>query len=169
MDFACRYDSPLGQLTMKSDGESLVGLWFGGQQSGAEVPAAAHGEKALPVFSETAHWLDLYFNGERPDFTPPLSLRGSDFRREVWKLLFAIPYGKTTTYGKIAAQIADARGVARISAQAVGGAVGHNPVAIIVPCHRVVGKNGTLTGYAGGLEKKEFLLALESRNPHSFS
>lgn len=159
MNFIYRYDSPIGPLTMESDGESLIGLWFDGQKFNE-----AHEDKYLPVFSATARWLDLYFGGAQPDFTPPISLRDSEFRREVWNLLLAIPYGETTTYGELAAQIAKTRGMAKMSAQAIGGAVGHNPVPIIVPCHRVVGKNGTLTGYGGGLEKKKFLLALESRN-----
>ncbi len=159
MNFLYRYDSPIGPLTMESDGESLIGLWFDGQKFNE-----AREDKYLPVFSATARWLDLYFGGAQPDFTPPISLRDSEFRREVWNLLLAIPYGETTTYGELAAQIAKARGMAKMSAQAIGGAVGHNPVPIIVPCHRVVGKNGTLTGYGGGLEKKKFLLALESRN-----
>ncbi len=159
MNFLYRYDSPIGPLTMESDGESLIGLWFDGQKFNE-----AREDKYLPVFSATARWLDLYFGGAQPDFTPPISLRDSEFRREVWNLLLTIPYGKTTTYGELAAQIAKARGMAKMSAQAIGGAVGHNPVPIIVPCHRVVGKNETLTGYGGGLEKKKFLLALESRN-----
>ena len=159
MNFLYRYDSPIGPLTMESDGESLIGLWFDGQKFNE-----AREDKYLPVFSATARWLDFYFGGVQPDFTPPISLRDSEFRREVWNLLLTIPYGKTTTYGELAAQIAKTRGMAKMSAQAIGGAVGHNPVPIIVPCHRVVGKNGTLTGYGGGLEKKKFLLALESRN-----
>ena len=159
MNFLYRYDSPIGPLTMESDGESLIGLWFDGQKFND-----AREDKYLPVFSATARWLDFYFGGAQPDFTPPISLRDSEFRREVWNLLLTIPYGETTTYGELVAQIAKARGMAKMSAQAIGGAVGHNPVPIIVPCHRVVGKNGTLTGYGGGLEKKKFLLALESRN-----
>ena len=165
MDFICHYDSPLGGITMGSDGESLIGLWFDGQKYDADVLDETHEEKSLPVFAETVRWLDLYFDGQRPDFTPPLSLRGSDFRRDVWKLLLAVPYGKTTTYGELADRLAKARGLSRMSAQAVGGAVGHNPISIIVPCHRVVGKSGNLTGYAGGLEKKKFLLSLEGVTP----
>ena len=164
MDFTFPYDSPLGRITMGSDGDALIGLWFDGQKFDAAGLGETRQEKHLPVFSETARWLDLYFSGKRPDFTPPLAPRGSEFRRAVWKLLLRIPYGETTTYGALAAELAKARGIERMSARAVGGAVGHNPVSLIVPCHRVVGKDGRLTGYAGGLDRKKFLLDIEQRN-----
>ncbi len=112
----------------------------------------------MPVFEETKHWLDIYFSGKEPDFTPQIKLQDSKFRLAVWNILKTIPYGQTATYGEIADIIAKQTGVSKISAQAVGGAVGHNPVSIIIPCHRVIGKNGNLTGYAGGLDLKKFLL-----------
>ena len=148
MDYLNRYLSPLGDITLSSDGSALTGLWFGEYGKGPE--------KDLPVFDTAKRWLDVYFRGSAPDFTLPLNLRGSGFRKAVWKILLTIPFGKTMTYGQIAARFS-----ARMSAQAVGNAVGHNPVAIIVPCHRVLGANGKLTGYAGGLDKKISLLELE--------
>ena len=117
--------------------------------------------KELPVFEKTRRWLDAYFRGEKPDFTPPLSVETTPFRRAVWELLLTIPYGQTMTYGEIAAEIARRRGLSGMSAQAVGGAVGRNPISLIIPCHRVVGTGGSLTGYAGGIEKKVKLLELE--------
>ena len=115
-------------------------------------------EKNLAVFDQTRRWLDLYFSGREPGFTPALNPAGSAFRRAVWEILLKIPYGKTTTYGQIAREIAAARGLAKMSAQAVGGAVGHNEISIIIPCHRVVGTHGSLTGYAGGIDRKIKLL-----------
>ncbi len=160
-DFVWYTDSPLGGITMASDGTHLVGLWFDGQAFFACGLAKEHEEKDLPIFQETERWLAVYFSGERPDFTPPLLLRGTSFQREVWDILLTIPYGETMTYGEIAAQMAARKGIAKMSAQAVGGAVGHNPVTLVVPCHRVVGAKGNLTGYAGGLERKVRLLELE--------
>ena len=116
----------------------------------------------MPVLGDACRWLDVYFSGREPDFTPKLHLIGSDFRQAVWALLLQIPYGQTTTYGALAKQLAEINSGKRVSAQAVGGAVGHNPVSIIVPCHRVVGSDGSLTGYAGGIEKKIRLLTLEN-------
>ena len=161
MDYICRTGSPLGGITLASDGQSLTGLWFDGQKFYARTLDPVHTEKALPVFDETRRWLDTYFSGKAPDFTPPLSLRGTAFQLAVWEILRAIPYGKTMTYGQIAKKLALRAGLPRMSAQAVGGAVDRNPVSVIVPCHRVVGSDGSLTGYAGGLEKKKALLALE--------
>ena len=155
MDYTCHYDSPLGGITLASDGEALTGLWFDGQKYFADTLDAEHAEKRLPVFDEAVRWLDLYFGGEVPDFTPELSPRGSAFRRRVWNALLAIPYGHTTTYGEIAKKLGCK------SAQAVGGAVGRNPVSLLIPCHRVLGADGSLTGYAGGVDKKRSLLALE--------
>lgn len=155
------YNAPIGKMTMVSDGTALTSLVFDRQKYyETEVPKDCI-EKLLPIFDETVRWLDIYFGGREPDFTPAISLKGSDFRSEVWDILMEIPYGEVTTYGEIAKQIAKKRGINRMSAQAVGGAVGHNPISIIVPCHRVVGANGKLTGYAGGLEKKVELLRLE--------
>lgn len=161
MEYSHHYDSPLGGITLTSDGEALTGLRFDGQKYADALPAHARGEEVLPVFEQTERWLDAYFGGERPDFTPLLHLRASAFRVSVWETLLTIPYGQTTTYGAIATAVAARMGLARMSAQAVGGAVGHNPIAIIIPCHRVVGADGSLTGYAGGLERKRSLLTLE--------
>ena len=153
--YAGCYESPLGSLLMTSDGEALTGLSF------VDEPSALQVTQSLPVFAAASRWLDLYFSGKVPDFTPQLSLQGSDFRRAVWEILLTIPYGQTISYGEIADMIARRRQLGKMSAQAVGGAVGHNPVGIIVPCHRVVGKDGSLTGYGGGIWRKEWLLRLE--------
>ena len=168
MDFIYRYDSPLGLITMACDGNALTGLWFNGQKHFGESLSADHTERFLPVFDETGRWLDLYFSGSIPDFTPPLNLRGTAFRRAVWEILLTIPYGRTTTYGRIAESIAAQKETGRLSAQAVGNAVGHNPVSLIVPCHRVVGADGSLTGYAGGMDRKRRLLEMEYKGS-SFS
>ena len=154
---------------MASDGTALTGLWFDGQKYFAEGIKPDAEEKKLPIFDEAVRWLDIYFSGRRPDFTPPLNLEGTAFRKEVWQLLLQIPYGKTITYGELAAQLAAHNGLKRMSAQAVGGAVGHNPISIIVPCHRVVGTGGSLTGYAGGLAKKLALLKLEDIDTANFT
>lgn len=163
----CHYNSPLGGITLASDEEGLTGLWFDGQKyfgSGIlkddPMPEKAETKKP-PVLEQTVKWLDLYFSGQKPDFTPPLHLIGSEFRLAVWKILLEIPYGQTTTYKELAGRIAEQRGIKSMSAQAVGGAVGHNPISIIVPCHRVLGTDGSLTGYAGGIDKKISLLTLE--------
>jgi methylated-DNA-[protein]-cysteine S-methyltransferase len=155
-----RYVSPLGELYLSSDGSALTGLWFEGQKycrKAAPIQEAA----LLPVFQETENWLDLYFSGKVPDFTPPLRFRSTLFREEVWRILMTIPYGETMTYGEIADRIAREKKLIRVSARAVGNACGHNPISIIIPCHRVIGKDGSLTGYAGGLSVKEKLLSLE--------
>ena len=166
MEYVNHSISPLGEIILASDGEALTGLWFAGQKYEGSTLAAEHVEKDLPVFDETRRWLDDYFTGKDPGFTPPLHMRGTDFRKAVWKVLLTIPYGKTTTYGEIAAQIARETGCS-VSARAVGGAVGHNPISLIVPCHRVVGADGSLTGYAGGVERKEKLLEMERRTSKS--
>ena len=155
------YCSPLGSITPAADGEALTGLWFEGQKYYALYLDKEHEEKDLPVFQQAGEWLDIYFSGRAPGFTPPLRFTGSAFQNEVWAILAAIPYGKTRTYGDIARELAKKRGLAHMSAQAVGGAVGKNEISIIVPCHRVVGANGSLTGYAGGIAKKVELLKLE--------
>ena len=154
MDYIHRYNSPLGGITLAGDSEALTGLWFDGQRYFASTLDRVHAEAALPVFTEACRWLDLYFNGKAPDFIPKLNLRGTAFRKAVWEILLDIPYGKTLTYGEIA-------GLAGTSARAVGGAVSRNPVSLIVPCHRVVGADGRLAGYAGGTDKKAALLAME--------
>lgn len=161
MIYVSYYKSPIGNITMASYGESLCGLWFDGQKYFASTVKGETEDKILPVFQQTKKWLDIYFSGNEPDFTPKLSLDGSKFRKAVWDILLKIPYGSVMTYGEIAKILAKQRGISRMSAQAVGGAVGHNPVSIIVPCHRVVGTNGNLTGYAGGIDKKISLLKLE--------
>ena len=161
MQYISHYTSPIGDILLAADDAGLTGLWFQGQKYFARGLEKEQEERNLPVFDQTKAWLDLYFSGKEPDFLPPLHLIGTDFQKQVWEILLAIPYGKTTTYGKIAGQIAQRRGLAHMSAQAVGGAVGHNPISIIVPCHRVLGTDGSLTGYAGGVDKKIHLLSLE--------
>lgn len=161
MEWIYHYASPLGRMTMASDGEVLVSLCFDGQRhfSTSIPPGALEGN--LPVFNMTSRWLDIYFGGNEPDFMPPLKMQGTDFRQAVWKILLEIPYGKTMTYGEIAARLASERGLKAMSAQAVGGAVGHNPISIIVPCHRVIGVAGKMVGYGGGLARKIALLEME--------
>lgn len=161
MQYIHKYQSPLGGITLASNGKQLTGLWFDRQKYFGATFLPAHEEKNLPIFEETARWLDCYFQGKEPDFTPALELRASPFRLEVWEILKRIPYGTVTTYGEIARSITPRAGSGPVSAQAVGGAVGHNPISILVPCHRVVGSSGSLTGYAGGIEKKIALLTLE--------
>ena len=161
MTFLQHYNSPLGGILLAADEIGLTGLWFDGQKYFARDLPAEHVEQNTPVLSEAKRWLDIYFTGREPDFTPPLHPIGSVFRQAVWEILLQIPYGQTTTYGEIARQLAAKLGLPRMSAQAVGGAVGHNEVSIIIPCHRVVGTSGSLTGYAGGIDKKVKLLELE--------
>lgn len=156
MDFTSHYISPLGGLTLGSDGEAIVGIWFDHQKYFGSGLADDYVEcDKLPIFIETRRWLDTYFSGAKPDFTPKLNMRGSDFRKRVWEVLLTIPYGKTMTYGEIA------RFLGVKCAQAIGGAVGHNPISLIIPCHRIVGADGKLTGYAGGTDKKMWLLKME--------
>ena len=162
------YQSPLGRLLLAADEIGLTGLWFERQRYFAQGLDPVHQDAETPILAQTRRWLDLYFSGSVPDFTPPLHPTGSDFRQEVWALLLQIPYGQTTTYGALAKQLAEKQGRPRMSAQAVGGAVGHNRIAILIPCHRVVGTNGSLTGYAGGIDKKEKLLRMEHVNMEQF-
>ena len=162
MHYTTFYESPIGRMLLAADGTGLTGLWFEGQKYFARCLDRETEEKELPIFAEAKRWLDIYFSGKEPDFTPPLHFIGTDFQKEVWEILCAIPYGQTMTYGAITDQLAKKRGLSRMSAQAVGGAVGHNNLSIIVPCHRVVGSDGSLTGYAGGIERKTFLLNLEN-------
>ncbi len=191
--YSHHYNSPLGGMTMTSNGTALTGLWFDEDPEyeslkdtdwpvfedleEADRPASESSDSSstpenpenpssqpqdsLPVFRDTCRWLDTYFGGEVPDFAPPLEVQDTKFRLEVWDILKTIPYGKSTTYGKIAREIAEKRGMERMSAQAVGNAVGSNPVVIIIPCHRVLGSDGKLTGYSGGIERKRALLELE--------
>ena len=161
MIFIQHYDSPLGAILLAADETGLTGLWFEGQKFFARDLPAECVEQNTPALSEVKRWLDIYFTGKEPDFMPPLHPIGSAFRRSVWDILLRIPYGQTTTYGEIERQLAEKQGRPRIAAQAVGGAVGHNKISIIIPCHRVVGTNGSLTGYAGGIDKKVKLLEWE--------
>lgn len=161
MQYTAVYQSPLGPITLAADGQALTGLWFEGQRYDRRGLDQAGEEKGLPVLRQAKAWLDIYFSGVAPDFTPPLRFTGTAFQNQVWTILAAIPYGQTRTYGDIARELAHCQGLARMSAQAVGGAVGRNRISIIVPCHRVVGADGSLTGYAGGLRKKAELLRLE--------
>ncbi len=161
MQYTSHYTSPLGEILLAADDVGLTGLWFVGQKYFARNLEKDHEEREIPLFGKVKRWLDLYFSGKDPGFAVPLHFTGTDFQNAVWEILCTIPYGRTMTYGEIAKQIAAKRGVPRMSAQAVGGAVGHNEISIIVPCHRVVGTNGSLTGYAGGIDKKVQLLTLE--------
>ena len=164
------YNSPLGQMTLVSDGKNLTGLWIDGQKYFESTLYGRVEEKEdLPVFRQTKMWLDRYFQGARPDIAElSLAPKGGEFRQAVWKILRGIPYGQVITYGDIAKQIARERGLAKMSSQAVGQAVGHNPISVIIPCHRVVGANGNLTGYAGGIHLKIKLLAHEGVNMDKF-
>ena len=166
MLYKTRFPSPVGELTLAGDGEALAGLWMEGQKYfPAELLEGAAPGEGLEALERAGDWLRRYFAGERPRPEElPLRPQGSRFRQLVWQALCRIPYGEVTTYGAIAAQIAAETG-RRTSARAVGGAVGHNPISIIIPCHRVVGAGGSLTGYAGGLERKAFLLRLEGALP----
>ena len=168
MTFTQHYDSPLGGILLAADAVGLTGLWFDGQKYFARGLSSEQEKRELPVLLEAKRWLDIYFTGKEPDFLPPLHPNGSAFRRSVWEILLQIPYGRTTTYGEIARLLSEKRGLTRMSAQAVGGAVGHNEISIIIPCHRVVGTNGSLTGYAGGIDKKVKLLELEHADMTGF-
>ena len=160
MLYTAHYDSPLGGMTLVSDGTALIELDFDGQKNFLEKTNVNRQQKSLPVCEETCRWLDLYFAGKEPDFMPALNPAGTAFQRSVWEILRTIPYGETTTYGAIAKRLEKSTGK-RMSAQAVGGAVGRNPISVLIPCHRVIGADGSLTGYAGGLDKKESLLRIE--------
>ena len=161
MQYISRYQSPIGNILLAADETGLTGLWFEGQKYFALYLDKEHEEKELPVFEQAKKWLDTYFSGKKPEFEVPLHFTGTDFQNEVWEILYSIPYGQTMTYAEIASRLAKKRGLKRMSAQAVGGAVGRNEISIIVPCHRVAGTNGSLTGYAGGINKKIALLKLE--------
>ena len=155
------YDSPLGGILLAADESGLTVLWFDGGKHFAEGLPATHIRQETPILAAAKGWLDIYFTGREPDFLPPLHPAGSLFQQAVWALLLQIPYGQTVTYGQLAARLAAQRGLARMSAQAVGGAVGRNRISLIIPCHRVLGADGSLTGYAGGLDRKAKLLAWE--------
>ena len=155
MLFLTHYASPLGPILLAADQTGLTGLWFEAQKYFPSFSGVEYQEKETPVLTEAVRWLDVYFSRKDPDILPPLHPQGSPFRQAVWNILLTIPRGQTMTYGEIARRL----GVH--SAQAVGGAVGHNPISILIPCHRVVGSDGSLTGYAGGVERKARLLQLE--------
>ncbi|MDO5114302.1 MAG: methylated-DNA--[protein]-cysteine S-methyltransferase [Planctomycetia bacterium] len=161
MQYISHYQSPLGNILLAADDVGLTGLWFEGQKYFALYLDEERVKRELPLFARTKKWLDVYFSGREPDFKLPLHFCGTDFQNEVWEILYSIPYGQTMTYGEVARQLAAKRGLNRMSAQAVGGAVGRNEISVVVPCHRVVGANGSLTGYAGGIDKKIALLKLE--------
>ena len=197
MIYTCKYKSPLGEILLAADEIGLTGLWFEGQKYFANTLPAKHIpqeteilgvevsddvcyvdfssafsdsgiSQETEILSEAKKWLDIYFSGEKPTFTPPLHPAGSTFRQAVWQILSEIPYGQTITYGEIASKIAERENISHMSAQAVGGAVGHNEISIIIPCHRVVGTNGSLTGYAGGIDRKISLLKLEHADMSRF-
>ena len=169
MIYTGTYQSPLGGILLAANEIGLTGLWFEGQKYFAHTLTGEQIPKETPVLAEAKKWLDLYFQGKIPDFTPPLRPVGSAFRLSVWEILKQIPYGAVTTYGAIARQIAARNQIESMSAQAVGGAVAHNPISILIPCHRVVGSGGSLTGYAGGIDKKLYLLKLEKVDTTKFT
>ena len=149
------YVSPFGPMTMASRNERLVGLWFDGQKHFASTVTGRTETANNEALRECRRWLDIYFGGREPDFTPPLELIGTEFRKKVWNALLSVPYGETSAYKKLAELIGNT------SARAVGGAVGRNPISIIVPCHRIIGADGSITGYAAGVDIKKKLIDLE--------
>ena len=168
MLYVSYYDSPIGKITLGAREDVLVGAWFEGQKYFANTLPDERISQETEILSEAKKWLDIYFSGEKPTFTLPLHPAGSTFRQAVWQILSEIPYGQTITYGEIASKIAERENISHMSAQAVGGAVGHNEISIIIPCHRVVGTNGSLTGYAGGIDRKISLLKLEHADMSRF-
>ena len=163
MYYSTNYTSPIGTITLVSKEEKLIGLWNEGQKYyGSTIRGDLTLSDELAIFATVKKWLNSYFAGENPKISElPLAPEGSEFRKMVWEILCEIPYGNYTTYGEIANLVSARMGKEKMSSQAVGGAVGHNPISIIIPCHRVVGKNGSLTGYAGGIDKKIKLLEHE--------
>lgn len=161
MHSICHYESPLGNMLLAADDTGLTGVWFEGGKYYADGLKPEHEERETEILAQAREWLTVYFSGTEPQFLPPVHLTGTPFQLAVWERLQWIPYGETVTYGEIAREIAVQSGIPRMAAQAVGGAVGRNKISIIVPCHRVVGADGGLTGYAGGMDKKERLLSLE--------
>jgi methylated-DNA-[protein]-cysteine S-methyltransferase len=160
MEYVYDIPSPVGTLTVSSDGEYVSGLWIAGQKYFVETLGTDVRKQHIPVFKAVQKWLDIYFSGDEPDFMPPLMPRGTPFQKTVWDMLCTIAYGHTVSYGELAKQLELNRG-RRTSARALGGAVGRNPISILIPCHRVLGKNGDLTGYAGGIDVKQRLLKME--------
>lgn len=163
MQHTAVYKSPVGEILLAADDIGLTGLWFEGAKYYADGLDKEHDEAEVLIFGEVRCWLDIYFSGREPDFMPSVHMTGTPFRMKVWEILRRIPYGDTMTYGEIAKRIAGEQGGAGMSARAVGSAVGHNPVSVIIPCHRVVGADGSLTGYAGGIDRKVKLLTLEGK------
>ena len=168
MNYLWHYASPLGGMTLASDGDALTGLWFDGQKYFGTTLSPDSSEMSLPVFDETLSWLDTYFSQKDPGSTPPLRFQDTEFRSRVWKVLAGIPYGDTISYSGLAEAFLREYPGLYTSPRAIAGAVSHNPISLIIPCHRVIGKNGSLTGYAGGLEKKARLLDLEQAGKHNF-
>ena len=165
VNYKWKYETPeeFSDIWMRSDGEVLTGLWFEGSRDERKHGMECR-ECMLPVFEETRHWLDIYFSGRQPDFTPKYRIENlTEFRSDVMECMLEIPWGETVAYGQIAEHLAAQRGLARMSAQAVGGAVGWNPICLVIPCHRVVGTDGSLIGYGGGIENKKALLRLEKK------
>ena len=161
MTYICSYASPLGGITVASDGTAVTGLWFDSQKYFGSTITGECVRSQVPALEQACKWLDVYFGSSIPDFLPPLSMHDTPFRMAVWQALTDIPFGRTVSYGQVASTVAQGMGLSRMSARAVGAAVGRNPISIIVPCHRVVGADGSLTGYAGGLDIKRALLQLE--------
>ena len=168
MVYTTEYASPLGPITLACDEDAIIGSWFNGQRYFGNILPEQTEQKEQPLFADAKRWLDVYFSGRAPDFLPPLRYNSTPFRKTVCEIMLTIPYGRTMTYGEIAAEIARQQGLEKMSAQAVGGAVGHNEISIIIPCHRVVGTSGSLTGYAGGIDKKVRLLELEHADMNRF-
>ena len=168
MVYQSQYISLLGDISLACDDEAIIGLWFNGQKYyGNTLPDGAVNRRH-PLLAEAARWLDIYFTGKEPDFLPPLRYDSTDFRKKVCDIMLTIPYGQTMSYGEIADRLAQDMGIVKMSAQAVGGAVGHNPISLMIPCHRVVGANGNLTGYGGGMDRKIKLLELEKMDMTRF-
>ena len=161
MTYITEYPSPLGAITLACDENAVIGLWFNGQKYYGNILPPETEERDHPLLRDAKRWLDIYFSGRKPDFLPPMRYDSTPFRKRICDIMLTIPYGQTMTYGEIAAEAARQQGVARMSAQAVGGAVGHNPISLMIPCHRVVGTGGSLTGYGGGIDRKVKLLTLE--------
>ncbi len=168
MQYTSKYQSPLGEIIIAADEESLTGLWFAGQKYFTVYFDKEIEEKEIPILKDAKKWLDIYFSGKEPSFKLPFHFNGTDFQKQVWEILYSIPYGKTITYGEIADILAKRNGLKRMSAQAVGGAVGKNKISIIVPCHRVIGAHGNLTAYTGRIDKKIALMKIENDYKDNF-
>ena len=168
MVYTTQYSSPLGPITLACNEAAIIGLWFNGQKYFGSMLPEQLAEKEHPLLRDAKRWLDIYFSGHAPDFAPPLRYDSTPFQKQVCDIMLTIPYGKTMTYGEIAAEFARQQGISKMSARAVGRAVGHNPISLIIPCHRVVGTNGSLTGYAGGIGRKVKLLELERADLSGF-